>query len=71
MDRPACVSLVRSLEDNPSKVPAFYSSLEAAIAWLMDTTFKSTDPDEKVRLSDSRVEPIVGETPRSLSLPFA
>ena len=44
MDRPAYVSLVRALEDDPSRVPAFYVQLEAAIGWLVDTMFESTDP---------------------------
>ena len=51
MDRPACVSLIRTLEADPSRVPAFYTDLEAAIEWLMDTTFEATDQDEKVRLA--------------------
>ena len=46
MDRPTCTSLVRSLQADPSRVPAFYTDLEAAILWLMDTTFETTDQDE-------------------------
>lgn len=51
MDRSTCVSLVRTLEDDPSRVPAYFSALEEAIRWLMDATFESTDPDAKVRLA--------------------
>ena len=51
MDRPTCVNLVRTLEADPSRVPAFYTDLEAAIRWLMDTTFETADQDEKVRLA--------------------
>ena len=51
MDRPTAATLVRALEADPSRVPAFYTDLEAAIRWLMDTTFETTDQDEKVRLA--------------------
>lgn len=29
MDRPTCTNLVRTLEADPSRVPAFYTDLEA------------------------------------------
>ena len=51
MDRSACVNLVRTLEADPSRVPAYFAALEDAIRWLMDTTPKTTDQDEKVRLA--------------------
>ena len=51
MDRPTVAKLVRTLEADPSRVPAFYIDLEAAIEWLMDTTFETKDQDEKVRLA--------------------
>ncbi len=46
-----CQSLVRELERYPTRVQAYYGDLEAAIAWLMDVTFKATDPNEKRRLA--------------------
>ena len=51
MDRSTCVSLVRTLEDDPSRVPAYFAALEEAIRWLMDATFASNDPDEKAGLA--------------------
>ena len=51
MDRSACVSLVRTLEDDPSRVPAYFAALEDSIRWLMDATFTSNDPNEKARLA--------------------
>ncbi len=47
MDRPTCVSLVRSLEDHPSRVPAFYVQLRAATRWLAAATYKTFDLFEK------------------------
>ena len=44
-------SLIRELEAHPDRVPAYYSDLEAAIAWLMDTTFEATDPKHKARVA--------------------
>lgn len=44
-------SLVRDLEHAPSQVQAYYAELERAISWLMDRTFESDCPDEKVRLA--------------------
>ena len=51
MDASRCQILVAELERDPESVPAFYSELESAIQWLMDTTFASTDPKEKTRLA--------------------
>ena len=51
MDRPTCTSLVRTLEADPSRIPAFFTDLEAAMRWLMDTTFESEDAVEKTRLA--------------------
>ena len=42
MDRTTCTNLVRALEADPSRVPAFYTDLEAAFRWLRETT----DQDE-------------------------
>ena len=59
MDRSECVNLVRTLEDDPSRVPAYFSALEDAIKWLMDTTPKTTDQDEKVRLAFTEMRDMV------------
>ncbi len=44
-----CQQLVRELEPKPHCVPAFYSELEAAILWLMDTTPKLAENDDRSR----------------------
>ena len=51
MDVTRCQFLVAELECDPDRVPAYYSELEPAIRWLMDTTFASTDPKEKTYLA--------------------
>ena len=52
-----CESLVLELEKQPGRVPIYYSDLEAAIAWLMDTTFGATDPKHKARLAGVEMRP--------------
>ena len=39
MNTSRCQFLVAELERDPDRVPAYYSELESAIRWLMDTTF--------------------------------
>ncbi len=51
MNASRCQFLVVELEADPDRVPAYYSELELAIRWLMDTTFESTDPKEKTQLA--------------------
>ena len=51
MDLPACQALIKELEADPSRLPMFHAEHERDIAWLMDTTFESTDPEEKARLA--------------------
>ena len=51
MDLSCCQQLISELEVDPSRVPTYYGELEAAILWLMDITFSSTDPQEKARLA--------------------
>ncbi len=51
MNLDRCKTLIAELEHDPEQVPAFYSELESAILWLMDTTFESTDPADKTRLA--------------------
>ncbi len=51
MDRPTCVSLVRNLEDDPSRVPAFYNQLTGAIRWVAGAMYKSFDPFEKALIT--------------------
>ena len=51
MDLSAIQSLVRSLETDPQQVPTQFMKLEESIAWLMEETFQSKDPDEKRRLA--------------------
>ena len=46
-----CQSLVRELERQPSRVPAYYGDLEKAILWLMDATFASEDKHERVLMA--------------------
>ena len=55
MDLASCQPLVGDLEADPSRVPAYYGELEAAILWLMDTTFESMDPAEKARLATTEM----------------
>ena len=47
MDRCTCANLVRSLEDAPSKVSAFYATLAAAIRRQTASIYKTLDPFEK------------------------
>lgn len=51
MDLSLCQSLVRNLGSDPTRLPAYYGKFERAIAWLIDKSYGSTDPDEKVRLA--------------------
>ena len=51
MDAARCQFFVAELERDPERVPAFYSELELAIQLLMNTTFESNDPKEKIRLA--------------------
>ena len=44
-------SLIADLERHPRRIELFSADLEAAIRWLMDTTFESNDADEKARLA--------------------
>lgn len=44
-------SLIRDLKQDLSRVQAYYGELERGISSLMDRTFKSDSPDEKVRLA--------------------
>ena len=46
-----CESLVRELERYPTHVPAYYSELEAAIKWLVDTRYKEANLDKKIRMA--------------------
>ena len=51
MDLSRCQALIANLERHPQRLPAYHGELEAAINWLMDRTFESTDPAEKTRLA--------------------
>ncbi len=51
MVSPTYVSLICSLEDDPSRVPAFYGQLRAAIRWLGAASYKTFDPFEKALLA--------------------
>ena len=51
MDLSRVAKLIKSLERDPERVQTYYGDLEAAIRWLMDTTFEATDPNEKARLA--------------------
>lgn len=51
MDLSTCKSLIKELESDPERLPVYHGDLERAIEWLMDETFKSTDPLEKARLA--------------------
>ena len=51
MNASSCQSLVAELERDPEQVPAYHGNLESALKWLMDATFKSTDPKEKTYLA--------------------
>ena len=50
-DLPQCQALVADLERDPQRLPAYHGELEAAVTWLMDRTFESTDPAEKTWLA--------------------
>ena len=49
-----CESIVREVEGYPTRLPAFYSELEAALRWLADATRKSENPAEKMRLAAAK-----------------
>lgn len=51
MDLSRVVELIKNLERDPEHVQAYYDDLEAAIRWMMDTTFEATDLIEKARLA--------------------
>ncbi len=55
MNLTRCQALIRMLEADPAKVPAYLVYLESAIRWLKDTTFESEDPDEKATLAATEV----------------
>ena len=44
-------SLARTLERNPSRLPAFHDALVDSIDWLMDATCAASDPDDRARLA--------------------
>ena len=46
-----CESLLRELERNPKRVPAYHTELVSAIEWLMDNTHLEADPDKKPRMA--------------------
>ena len=46
-----CQALIADLERDPRRLPVYHGELEAAVSWLMDCTFESTDPAEKTRLA--------------------
>ena len=49
-----CESIVREVERYPTRLPAAYSELEAALRWLTDATRKSENPAEKMRLAAAK-----------------
>ena len=49
-----CESIVREVEERPTRLPAFYVELEAALRWLTDATRKSENPAEKMRLAATK-----------------
>ena len=51
MNLSQCQALVADLERDPRRLPAYHRELEAAVTWLMDRTFESTDPADKTRLA--------------------
>ena len=51
MDFSRWQALIADLERDPRRLPAYHGELEAAVTWLMDRTFESTDPAEKTRLA--------------------
>ncbi|UCC29793.1 MAG: hypothetical protein JSU86_16505 [Phycisphaerales bacterium] len=51
MDLSRAAKLIKSLERDPEHVQTYYGDLDAAIRWLMDTTFEATDAKEKARLA--------------------
>ena len=55
MNLTRCQALIRMLEADPAKVPAYFVYLESAIKWLMDTVLESKDPDEKAKLAATEV----------------
>lgn len=46
-----CESVVRELERDPKRVPAYHGELESAIKWLMHNTYLEASPDKKTRMA--------------------
>ena len=50
-----CESLVRELERDPKRVPAYHGELVSAIEWLLHNTYLEADPDKKTRMAATKL----------------